>query len=359
MAVVHVPVRRQADDYGEHAAEQHGDGRTAVGDAHLVTDLQRVAPDRPGDEWRRREDTDQRELDGVLDEREGAPPHLVGNLEAQQGVSGHPGDARERADDEREQRDEHDVLENGDEYEGAADADDRQREPAAAAQPDEQAWRDEHAERQPGEHRADQQPVARVAGTEIGDVRPREADHDPAGGECADDPADEASDGPVGADVLPALDEGAPHPGHLAVGALGPLRKAADPRDRETRDEEGHRVEPERQRQRVGRHVRDDAWQQREPSEGRGRDRRRAVRAEEVQLVGRLEPLPRHEVRDHRLLRGDPEQACALDEDGGDEHPPQLSDERDGQGQTGSHHIPADHGPAAIEAVRDHARERA
>ena len=108
-----------------------------------------------------------------------------------------------------------------------------------------------------------------------------------------------------------------------------------------------------------GQGVVEHARQQRQAGEDDRGDRRRAVRREEAELVGRLEPLPRHQVGDRGLLGRDPDQAGDLDEERRDEQPGEGADQRDGQEQREPGDVADHHRQAPVQPVGDDAGDRA
>ena len=89
------------------------------------------------------------------------------------------------------------------------------------------------------------------------------------------------------------------------------------------------------------------------------RDHRDAVGHHQRQLVRRLDLVrAAQQVRHRRVLGRDPEQRADLDQQGGDEQPPQRADQRDRQEQPAAQHVARDHDPAAVELVGERAGER-
>ena len=99
----------------------------------------------------------------------------------------------------------------------------------------------------PGEDGAEQHAVAGVATAEVGDEGPRQPDHHAAGREGADDADHQAAYDGRGADVLPAVDD---HPETRCPRRRrrrGPRGMCSQPGDHDAGDDEGERVEVERQ----------------------------------------------------------------------------------------------------------------
>ena len=98
-----MPVGGDAEAGREQPGEQEHEGRAVVGQRHRVGDVDLVPPERGREQRRHREDQHQDDPHHGLDERERPAAQLVGDLEAEQGVAGDPGDAGERADHERDE----------------------------------------------------------------------------------------------------------------------------------------------------------------------------------------------------------------------------------------------------------------
>jgi hypothetical protein len=319
-------------------------------------------PKRGREQRRHREDQHQHDPHHRLDEREGPPAQLVGHLEPQQRVAGHPGHAGERPDHEGDEDGDDEVRDQPEQREGQPRTEDGQAEQPAAAEVGQQPRAEEHPAGQTEEHGAEQQAVARVAAAEVGDERAGQADHRAAGGERAEHAHHEAADEAVATDVRPALDQGSPHAGmRLALGQRVTGRDRGQPQDRERADQERRRVDVQSKVDGgdLGQCVVEDAREQRQAGEDDRGDRRRAVRREEAELVGRLEPLPRDQVRDRGLLGRDPDQARDLDEERRDEQPGEGADQGDGEEQREPGHVADHHRQATVQPVGHHASDRA
>ena len=140
-----------------------------------------------------------------------------------------------------------------------------------------------------------------------------------------------------------------------------PGRDVREPEDRGRADEERGGVDVEREvglvdlRQGVVEH----AGEQREAGEERRGDRCRAVRREQAELVGRLEPLPRDEVGDRRLLGGDPDQAATSMRNVATNSHHRVPTSGIDRNSANRADVADDHRPAPVQPVGDDAGERA
>ncbi len=96
-----------------------------------------------------------------------------------------------------------------------------------------------------------------------------------------------------------------------------------------------------------------------EPGEQRRGGQGRAVRRREADLVGRLEPVPRHQVGHSRVLGRSPHERDRLDQHRDHEDPPQLADDRDGQEQRTPDVVAPDQRDPTVDAIGDVAGDRA
>ena len=101
-AVVEVAERHDAERGREQPGQQEGDRGAVVGEHHRVGDPDLVLAERGGEQRGDRQHQDQHDPDRGLHEGEGAAAQLVGDLETEQRVAGHPGDAREGAEHQRQ-----------------------------------------------------------------------------------------------------------------------------------------------------------------------------------------------------------------------------------------------------------------
>ena len=281
-AVVHLPVGGHPEDRGQQAEQQHGDRRAVVGQGHRVGDLDLVLTERGRQQRGDRQDEHQGGPHQRLDEGEGAAAQLVGHLEAEQGVAGHPRDAGPDPDEQRGEGRGHHVRDQGEQRQGQPGRDDGQAEQPPPAEVGHHPRPDEHADGEADEHGAEQQAVAaarRPRGRRT-NVRASPITAPPAANapSIADDqPADE----PGAADEAPALDQGAPDGRRVRVlGVAGcPRRDLGQPHDGQGRDQERRRVDEQRQVDLVDRATALSMMpdEQREAGEDGRRDRRRAV----------------------------------------------------------------------------------
>ena len=219
-----------------------------------------------------------------------------------------------------------------------------------------------HAEPEPEEDGAEEHAVAGVAAAEVGDEGAGQADHDAAGRERPDDADHEAAYDGGGGDVLPAVDHHGPHR-VLGVHVGRAARDVLEGRDHDAGDDEGDAVDVEREVDRAAveplEEVAVELVHQGQPGEQRRRRQRRAVGRGEADLVGRLEPVPRHQVGHRGVLGRPPHQRDHLDQHGDHEDPPQLPDDRDRQEERAADVVAPDQRDPAVELVGDVARDRA
>ena len=157
-------------------------------------------------ERRRGQGQDQVDPDQRLDERERPPAHVVGHLAAEQRDAGEVGRAGAEADADHADQAEHQVRHQRDQHQAAAGEDDREPEQPPPGQVAGHPRAEPHAEPEPDEDRAEQDPVRRVAAAETGRVGLAGADDRAAGRERAEDADDQPADQRRLPDEGPALD---------------------------------------------------------------------------------------------------------------------------------------------------------
>jgi hypothetical protein len=108
-----------------------------------------------------------------------------------------------------------------------------------------------------------------------------------------------------------------------------------------------------------GHHLVDHATGQGEAGEHHRSDRRRPIGDDQAELVGRLEAVARHQVRHGGLFGRHPEQADDLDQDRGDEQPPQRAHQRNRAEQHETQDVAVDESPPPVEPVGNNAGKRA
>ena len=145
----------------------------------------------------------------------------------------------------------------------------------------------------------------------------------------------------------------------------------ADEEHHDRADQEGGGVQVQREVHRLGAEEVEvpgqDVRDERQHREQAGTEHRREpVGGDQAELVGRLDLIAAHQVRHGRVLGGHPEQAHALDQEAGDQQPGQrlpVVDEqvrqRDRQEQPEPDDVRDHHRHAPVEAVGEHAGERA
>jgi hypothetical protein len=157
-AVVHVPVGGDAETGREQPGEQEHEGGTVVGQRHRVGDLDLVASERCRQQRGHGQGQHEHDPHHGLDEREGPAAQLVGHLEPQQRVAGHPGHAGERPDHERDEDGDDQVRDQPEQREGQPRTEDGQAEQPHAALKPAPAAAERCAAYQPHEDRANTRP---------------------------------------------------------------------------------------------------------------------------------------------------------------------------------------------------------
>ena len=150
-------------------------------------------------------------------------------------------------------------------------------------------------------------------------------------------------------------------PGAAARGA-GPTRDLGDPQEHgEGGDQVGRAGEQHGDVHRVERgRPQDRAAAGEQGEQPRGRDHRDAVGHDEGELAGRLHLIgAAQQVRHRGVLGRDPEQRAHLDQQRGDEQPPQRADQRDRDEERAPQEIADDHDAATVELVGQRTGHRA
>ena len=242
-----------------------------------------------------------------LHEAERPAPQGVLDLEPQDRVAGHPRHPGREPEQHAQQRRQHHVADQRDADQHDAGRHQRQPEQPPPRHAPQRPRPPPHAGAEPGEHRPEQHAVAGVVRPEVVDVDTGQRDHHTAGGERAHDPEHESPHQLRPRDVRPAVDDAAEHPDPVLLGDRRPRG------DRAAQPEQHHPGHGERRRDDVQRQVdrrpaepterrvqrlSEDA----QPDEHRGRRQRGTVRRREDDLVGRLQPLARHQVGHRRVL---------------------------------------------------------
>ena len=359
--VVHLLVGDDAERDHQQRRDQEDEGRAVVGERVMLGELDRVLADQRRQRRTRREHRDQDDPRRRGQEGERPAAHGVVHGEPEQGVPGHPGNPAARTQPDREQEGHHHVGDQGDRAEEQPGRDQRQPEQPEAREPGQHPGAAPHASGQAEEHRGEQRAVARLSSTQVAHITGGQADHEASRRECAEHADDQPADQRCRPDELPAVHDRAQHRLVLALFTRRALGNR-QPRDHQAGDDEGGRVHVQRQVDRVGlqalQEVVQHAVEQADPGERQCRDRRGAIGGDQAHLVGCLEPVARHQVRNGGFLGGHPEQGETLDQQGGDIEPPQGADQRNADEQQAAQDVTCHHHELAVQPVRDRTGQR-
>ena len=242
-----------------------------------VPEMPRTSAVKPGRHERgHRDDREQDDPDGGVEERERPAAGVVVHLTANDRVPGHVGHPGARAEQHDQDHDHDQVRDQRDQRERDGRGGDAQAEQAPSAEAAQDAHAEEHAAGQPDEDRGEHDAPPRIAAVQrVLDVRLAQPDHHAAGRERADHADDQPADHLGAADELPAFPDRLGHRRRRDVRAELPFRDLPECVDGHRGHHERDRVEVQRQVHRVGGEVVRDVAQrpadQRQQAEDRAR----------------------------------------------------------------------------------------